>query len=121
MPVNLKDVKRYKDRPESLGGPNDEVPEPLLIDGHDSYEVEEILAERVHKRKRQVLVKWTGFNLLEATWEPLGNMPEGIIAEWREMQAKYSEPEFAAMEKLEIPDSACCEDGGFRGQFQDMF
>ena len=121
MPVNLKDVKRYKERPVSLGGPNDEVPEPLLIDGHDSYEVEEILAERVHKRKRQVLVKWTGFNLLEATWEPLGNMPEGIIAEWREMQAKYSEPEFAAVEKLEISDSACCEDGGFRGQFQDMF
>ena len=83
--------------------------------------MEEILAERVHNRKRQVLVKWTGFNLLEATWETLGNMPEGIIAEWREMQAKYAEPEFAAVERLEISDSACCAGGGFRGQFHDMF
>ena len=48
-------------------------------------------------------------------------MPEGIIAEWREMQAKYAAPEFAAVERLEISDSACCAGGGFRGQFHDMF
>ena len=57
MPVSIKDVKRYKDRPASLGGPNNFGPEPLLIDGPDSYEVEAMLAERVHKRTRQVLVK----------------------------------------------------------------
>ena len=121
MPVNVKDIKRYKDRPESLGGPHDFVPDPLLIDGHDAYEVEEILAERVHKRKRQVLVKWTGFNLIEATWEPLGNMPTAVIQAWRDMQERYSTPDVAEVERLEIPDSACCEGGGFRGQFQDMF
>ena len=121
MPVNVKDVKRYKERPASLGGPQDFVPEPILINGHDSYEVEEILAERVHKRQRQVLVKWTGFHLLEATWEPLGNMPPAVIDAWRTMQERYSNQEFAEVRRLEISESACCHGGGFRGQFVDMF
>ena len=43
--------------PRVIGWSNSFVPEPLLIDGPDSYEVEAMLAERVHKRKRQVLVK----------------------------------------------------------------
>ena len=121
MPVNVKDVKRYKERPASLGGPQELVPEPILINGHDSYEVEEILAERVHRRQRQVLVKWTGFHLLEATWEPLGNMPTAVIDAWRTMQERYSNQEFAEVRRLEISESACCHGGGFRGQFVDMF
>ena len=56
--------------------------------GEDCYEVEAILAERTEKktRRRQVLVKWAGLDLLSATWEPLGNMPQLVIDEFRGMQ-----------------------------------
>jgi len=50
------------------------------------YEVEAVLAERVFRRKRQVLVKWTGVDLLSATWEPLENIPQACIDEFRGLQ-----------------------------------
>ena len=43
------------------------MPEPFIVNGEDLYEVEAVLAERVFRRKRQVLVKWTGVDLLSAT------------------------------------------------------
>ena len=96
MPVNIKSVKRYHTRPARLGGPVDVIPEPLVVQGVDLWEVDEILAERLStpkgrrktaKPEHQVLVKWTGFHLLDATWEPLQNMPDAVIAKWRELQA----------------------------------
>jgi hypothetical protein len=61
MPVNVKNIRRYKERPPELGGPNNEIPEPIIVNGHEAYEVEEIVAERhVRGRKPQVLVKWQG-------------------------------------------------------------
>ena len=50
MPVNIKDIKRYKSRPDALGRPEDVMPEPIVFDGQDCYEVEEFLAERLHVR-----------------------------------------------------------------------
>ena len=85
MPVNIKSVKRYHTRPARLGGPVNVIPEPLVVQGVDLWEVDEILAERLStpkgrrktaKPEHQVLVKWTGFHLLDATWEPLQNMAQ---------------------------------------------
>ena len=83
MPINLKDVKRYHSRPDELGGPSEEIVEPIVVDGEERFEVEEILAERMHHRKRQVLVKWAGFDLLSATWEPIQNIPMMFIERFR--------------------------------------
>jgi len=86
MPVNVKNIRRYKERPPELGGPNNEIPEPIIVNGHEAYEVEEIVAERhVRGRKPQVLVKWQGFDVLDATWEPLANMPVLVVEAWRAM------------------------------------
>ena len=87
MPVNVRNIRRYTDRPPELGGPNNEVPEPLLVNGHEAYEVEEIVAERRQRGRKapQVLVKWQGFDILDATWEPLGNMPPLVVEAWRDM------------------------------------
>jgi len=52
------------------------MPEPLIVDGEDLYEVEAVIAERTLKNKRQVLVKWKGTDLLSATWEPIENIPQ---------------------------------------------
>jgi hypothetical protein len=86
QPINVKDIKRYHTRTADLGGPPEEMPEPLIVDGEDLYEVEAVLAERVFRRKRQVLVKWTGVDLLSATWEPIENIPQACIDEFRGLQ-----------------------------------
>jgi len=87
MPINLKDVKRYHSRPARLGGPVHETVEPIIVHGEERFEVEEVLAERMQHRKRQVLVKWAGFDLLSATWEPILNIPLVFIERFRSNDA----------------------------------
>ena len=49
-------------------------PPPVLIDGHLEYEVKDILDMRArdqgHRRQREILIKWVGYGLYDATWEP---------------------------------------------------
>jgi hypothetical protein len=50
-------------------------PPPVVeVDGQDEYEVEEILDSRSYRRHGQYLVKWKGYPLAEATWEPFENL-----------------------------------------------
>jgi hypothetical protein len=62
----------YRETPEH--GPNYIKPPPDLIDGHEEYEVEAILA---HKRKGNTilyLTKWKGYGSNDNTWEPETNL-----------------------------------------------
>ena len=56
QPLNVKDVKRYHSRLADLSGSPADMQEPLIVDREDLYEVEAVLAERILKNKRQVLV-----------------------------------------------------------------
>ena len=90
MPVNVKSVQPCFARPAELG-PVDEVPQPLHSNGQELWEVEEILAERVQRVKRrkvlrQVLFEWTGFDVVDATSEPIASMPEAVVQQWRQLQ-----------------------------------
>ena len=58
--------------------------EPIVVDGADHWEVECVLAERTKDRRRFVLVKWLGFDITSATWEPLANIPDQFIQQYRE-------------------------------------
>jgi hypothetical protein len=58
--------------------------EPIVVDGADDWEVECVLAERTKDRQRFVLVKWLGFDITSATWEPLANIPDQFIQQHRE-------------------------------------
>ena len=49
-------------------GVNYPQPAPELIDGEEEYEVEEIIDECINRRKRQYLVKWTGYPASENSW-----------------------------------------------------
>ena len=49
-------------------GVNYPQPAPELIDGEEEYEVEEIIDECINRRKRQYLVKWTGYPAFENSW-----------------------------------------------------
>ena len=91
MPVNLKDVKRYNSQSDDLCGPDDEAPEAIVVNGQERFEVEEVLAEREHRRKRQGLVKWRGYDLLSATWEPIQSIAKVFIERFRELLLEYDE------------------------------
>ena len=91
MPINLKDIKQYHYRPDHLGGPPDSMPEPIILDGAECFEVEEVLAERHHRNKRQVLVKWTGLDIMDATWEPVANIPQMFVDRFRGLQAEHED------------------------------
>ena len=49
-------------------GANYTQPPPELIDGEEEFEVEEIIDERLYRRKRQYLVKWLGYPASDNTW-----------------------------------------------------
>jgi hypothetical protein len=67
-------------------GPNFTEPPPDLIEGHEEYEVEQILGERNFGRwkKKQFLVKWKGYSTAHNSWEPEENVnaPE-LVKEYR--------------------------------------
>src|ERR1700709_2193988 len=49
-------------------------PPPDIVDQIPEYEVEEILHSRKRRGRLQVLVRWKGYPLEEATWEPIENV-----------------------------------------------
>jgi len=51
-------------------GENYTLPPPEIKDGEEVYTVETILRHRKRGRGYQYLVKWTGYPITEATWEP---------------------------------------------------
>jgi hypothetical protein len=55
-------------------GPTTSRPSPEIIDGEPEYEVEEILNHKGQGRTRKYLVKWKGYDLSDATWEPEKNI-----------------------------------------------
>ena len=66
------------------GGDGLAVPEPILLDGQEEWEVERILKQWGRGSRVQFLVKYTGFNESESRWlvrNDLANCPE-VLAEW---------------------------------------
>ncbi|KAK0385575.1 hypothetical protein NLU13_6753 [Sarocladium strictum] len=63
----------------------------------DEWDVEDLLAERVMKGdalgrpagERCWLVKWTGFDLAEATWEPREHITDELLKRWEEEKKSY--------------------------------
>jgi len=49
-------------------------PPPIIIENEEEYEVEKILDKRKHYGKIQYLIKWKGYPLSEASWEPENNL-----------------------------------------------
>lgn len=59
-------------------GRRNELPPVLLEDGTEGYLVEKILKNRIHKGKKEYLVKWIGYE--QATWEPEENVAKVLDA-----------------------------------------
>ena len=59
---------------KALPGLSQSAPkEPVTIDasGQEEWEVEKVLKDRIYPKKRQFLIHWKDYDVIEATWEPL--------------------------------------------------
>jgi hypothetical protein len=65
-------------------GENYAQPPPELIDGEEEYQVEEIIDERINRRKKQYLVKWLGYPVSENSWINAKNLhADELLEEYR--------------------------------------
>ena len=63
-------IKLYQPSPEEFGRPT--PPAAIVLPGSDQeeYEVDAILDKKIIRKKTQYLIKWVGYPLHDATWEP---------------------------------------------------
>ena len=72
--IHVSLLKKYQENTEEFPERNILSPLPEQIDEHEEYEVEQILDRRTKYKKPEYLVKWKGYELHDATWEPLENL-----------------------------------------------
>ena len=67
-------LKKYYPNPEEFANRQVPPPPPVMIDDQKEYEVDLILDKRKRRGKVEYLVKWVGYELHDATWEPVENL-----------------------------------------------
>jgi hypothetical protein len=83
-------IKPYKESDEFLRAT---PPAPItLSDNSEKFEVDIILDKRFLRNKVQYLVKWIGYPLYDATWEPVGNLKNAKekVKEFESMRSSNS-------------------------------
>ncbi len=58
----------------SLDANSGEPSQEIKVDNESIFAAEQILKQRVMNGKKQYLVKWVGYPIKEATWEPEENI-----------------------------------------------
>jgi Chromo (CHRromatin Organisation MOdifier) domain len=65
-------LRRYV--PDTTGERTPPPPEPVIVDGFEEYEIEQILAQRRSRNQKQYLVKWKNYPVSDASCEPRSNL-----------------------------------------------
>ena len=76
--------------------------------GHDpdqEFGVEDILAEHQFDGSTYYLVRWTGFQLHESTWEPESSLGDELKAIWEEDKAKHATGELELFDVQKFNDA----------------
>jgi len=62
---------------------------PIIVDGEEKWEVEEILDSRWHRKRFQFLVKWKGFSREHNSWEAASDVkaPDLVVKYYRKYPA----------------------------------
>ena len=61
-----------------IHSPNFTRPPPELLEGEEEWEVDEIISHRTRGQGYQYRVKWKGYPITEATWEPESNLQNSL-------------------------------------------
>ena len=77
-------LRQYKET--EVYGANFPRPTPDLLEGEEVYEVENILKHRKRGRGHQYYVKWKGYPISEASWEP-----EEVFSDDGDLLMRYKE------------------------------
>jgi len=101
-----------------LGRKPQAPPPPIVVDGEEEWEVEEILNSCWHRRRFQFLVKWKGFSREHNSWEVASNVkaPDLIVEYYRkhpaaqDTSARLTSTPFSIPEPL-LRDAATLEGG----------
>jgi len=62
-------LKKYVPEPEDMRGRAPTRPNPVIVEGEEEYEVEDILKARGTGSRREYLVKWKGYDYDDSTWQ----------------------------------------------------
>ena len=68
--IDQEDKMNFKKKDESVDSDSDDEMSVGKRQTVQEFLIENILDERIHKGKKQVLVKWKGFRNENNTWEP---------------------------------------------------
>ena len=75
-------LRQYKET--EVYGTNFQLPPLELIDGEELYEIENIMKHQKRGRGYQYYIKWKGYPITEATWEP-----EDIFSDNGDLLTRY--------------------------------
>jgi hypothetical protein len=62
----------------TIPGRDPEPPPPVVINGNEEYEVDEVLDSRFIRRKLHYLVSWKNYPISEASWEPVEHLAHAL-------------------------------------------
>jgi len=98
--VNVSQVQRYKSQVE---GQKKEIPQPVIIEREEEWEVEEIMNKRKVRGRDKYLVWWKGCTVEEDTWESRENLKNtmGLVEEFEKEYCREEEEEVRQQEEEE--------------------
>ena len=95
--VNVSRVRRYTSQVE---GQKKEMPQPVVIEGEEEWEVEKIMNKRRVRGRDKYLVRWKGCTAEEDTWESRENLKNArdLVEEYEKKYGREKEEEIRRQE-----------------------
>jgi len=111
--VNVSRIKRYIGQVE---GQRKEMPQPIIVEGEEEWEVKKILNKRKVRGKDTFLVWWKGFMAEGDIWESRENLQNaGDLL--REFEEEYRRDNREVRQQEEVENNKDYWRGGFPGQY----
>jgi RNase H-like domain found in reverse transcriptase/Reverse transcriptase (RNA-dependent DNA polymerase)/Integrase zinc binding domain/Integrase core domain/Chromo (CHRromatin Organisation MOdifier) domain len=63
-------------------------PTPIIVDGQEEWVVEKLSKERGSGDKKEILVRWRGFDAEQSTWEPYDQVKRDVPAMFRAFESR---------------------------------